>query len=198
MLRFIGKPSEIDAVAVSGGIDSMVLLDFIHNCHDVTVLHFDHGTEFGAPAKKFVEDYCDTKKIPIICGKISGTQPDGKSLEEWWRDERYKFLESFDGTVATAHHLNDAAETYLFSALHGNPKVIPYERNNVVRPLLITPKTEIESWADRHSVPFMADPSNQDINHPRNRIRKNIMPHVTAINPGFLKVVRRVGYRGLM
>jgi tRNA(Ile)-lysidine synthase len=197
MFHFIGKPSEVDAVAVSGGIDSMVLLDFINNCHDVTVLHFDHGTEFGAEARKFVEDYCESWQIPIICGRISSDR-EGRSLEEWWRDERYAFLEKFNGIVATAHHLNDVAETYLFSAIHGTPKIIPQSRNNVVRPLLATPKSAIEDWADNHSVPYLHDPSNSDTNRPRNRIRMNIMPQIEKINPGFLKVVKKIGYAGWM
>lgn len=190
-LSFIGKPHMVNAVAVSGGVDSMVLLHFLSQCHKVTVLHYNHGTAHGEEAEDFVKNYCEENNIEIQCDKITGTKPARTSLEEWWRNERYKFLCKYDGTVATAHHLNDAAETYVFNNIHGNAKVIPYSRDNIVRPLLKTKKEEILNWANEHNVPYIDDPSNNNNNHPRNRIRNIIMDEILAVNPGFLTNVRK-------
>ncbi len=112
-------------------------------------------------------------------------------MEEHWRDERYKFFDNFD-TVVTAHHLDDCIETYLFSAMHGNPKLIPLHRNNVVRPFLTTPKYEFFNWAMRKNLAFCHDTSNDDDKYMRNYVRKHIVPHAFKVNPGLDKVVKKM------
>ena len=66
MLRVLGKiPREV-VVAVSGGPDSMAILDFLSNNHNVTVAHFDHGTAFGKDCKYFVTEFCEERDIPLV------------------------------------------------------------------------------------------------------------------------------------
>lgn len=183
-------PREI-IVATSGGIDSMALLDFLSRRHSVTVAFFNHGTETSALAQIFLENYCTEKHIQIVTQRIQNEKPTHKSQEEYWRDERYAFLHSFDETVVTAHHLGDCVEQWIFSSLHGNPNVIPYANKNVVRPLLTTTKNQLREWCVRKMVPWIEDSSNTDTKYMRNYIRHELMPHALRVNPGLEKVVKK-------
>lgn len=175
-------------VAVSGGIDSMVVLDFLQRGkHNPTPVFFHHGTETSDKAHKFLKD--NLKGLWSM--KIKGTKPKDKSWEEWWREERYKFFHFFTKEVVTAHHLNDCVETWIWSCIHGVPKIIPYRNENVIRPFLLNPKKELERWADKHKVPFIEDASNFDVRFQRNRIRHNLMPEILKINAGIETVVRK-------
>lgn len=201
MIQLIrGVFKNLHGVAVSGGQDSMAALSFVRNAHKTVVAYyFDHGTVHGAEAKEFIQDFCANNAIPLVVGKLVGDKPSDLSWEEFWRIERYKFLHSFKNlNIATAHHLNDAAETYLWGCLHGNPRRIhcrqPGENGqltNIVRPFLLTPKKDLEEWCERKNVPFITDPSNADTDYTRNRIRHNIMPEALKVNPGLLAVVRK-------
>ena len=132
----------------------MAILDFLSNNHDVTAYYFDHGTEFGNESYKLVKSFCADKNIPLVSDYISSDQPKGKSLEEHWRDERYKCFHSFDQTVVTGHHLNDVIEWFLFTSLHGQGRMIPYRNKNVIRPFISTSKRFLEDWCNRKSVPL--------------------------------------------
>jgi len=95
-------------------------------------------------------------------------------------------------TIITAHHLDDAVETYLFSSFHGTSKTIPYNRKKVIRPFLLTRKSEFEAWCANKNVPYWSDASNKDLRFARNRIRHAIMPEVLRVNPGIHKVVAKM------
>ena len=111
-------PNEI-FIACSGGVDSMVALDFFKNGkRKVTAVYFDHGTSHGEEARSFVESYCLERSIPFLCKKISRLKQKKESPEEYWRKERIKYLNSLPGKVVTAHHLNDSVEWWIFSSLN--------------------------------------------------------------------------------
>jgi tRNA(Ile)-lysidine synthase TilS/MesJ len=74
--------------------------------------------------------------------------PPEKSTEEHWRDERYKFFRTFNMPVITGHNLDDVIEWFLFSSLHGQGKVMPYNNKNVIRPFISTSKRSLEDWCD--------------------------------------------------
>jgi len=183
MIKLVTKIPRKITVAVSGGVDSMALLDFTRRNHDVTAAFFHHGTENSDRAHHFVSSYCALNDIPFQTGQLSKERPKGISVEEHWRDERYEFLKKFD-TVATAHHLDDCAETWVWGSLHGTPQLIPLRRGNVIRPLLCTRKSELLSWCKRNNVPWIEDASNNDIRYMRNFIRHEMMPNVLRVNPG--------------
>ena len=66
MLRVLGKiPREV-VVAVSGGPDSMAILDFLSNNHNVTAAYFDHGPPFGKDCKHFVKDFCEEREFDLV------------------------------------------------------------------------------------------------------------------------------------
>ena len=192
MLKILNKiPREV-AVAVSGGPDSMAILDFLNNNHKVTACYFDHGTDFGKKCKRFVKNFCDSKDIPLVVGVNYSPRPPKKSLEEHWRDERYKFLHSFNMPVVTGHNLDDVIEWFLFSSLHGQGKLMPYKNQNVYRPFISTSKRSLEDWCERKDVPFMVDPGNKDRKFMRSIIRNDMMPHARKVNKGIEKTFKKL------
>ena len=195
MLRVLGKLPRKLVVAVSGGPDSMAILDFLSNNHEVTAYYFDHGTDFGIEGYKFLKEYCGTKSIPLVVDYISSSRPKGKSQEEHWRDERYKCFHAFDCPVITGHHLDDVIEWFLFSSLHGQGKIIPYKNKNVWRPFICTPKRELLDWCTRKDVPYLSDPGNENRKFMRSIIRHDIMPHAQKVNPGMEKTFKKIVQR---
>jgi tRNA(Ile)-lysidine synthase len=205
-LEILGSIPFNVGVAVSGGPDSMAILDFLlKGNRKVTAFHFNHGTEHGQEAERVVEDYCETNSIPLFIGRLSRPKTPGKSPEEFWRDERYKFLEKHTGHLAvdvhmdmyahgpiiTCHTLNDQVENWIFTSLHGNPRLIPYRRGNIIRPFILTRKEALVSWCDRKNVPYVTDPSNSDPKYMRSLIRTKIIPRALEVNPGLHKVIKK-------
>lgn len=192
MIRLQGKLPRQLYVAVSGGLDSMVALDFLRRAHHTVAVTFDHGSEYHVKASALVHDYCLKHDVSVIEGRIKDIEkPKDLSLEEYWRDERYAFFHKFDGTLVTAHHLDDVVETWLWSSCHGEGKLIPYANQNVIRPFRLTPKEELVRWADKHDVPYHEDLSNADTRFMRNYIRHNMVKHAFHVNPGLHKVLRK-------
>ena len=190
MIRLLGRvPREI-TVACSAGVDSMALLDFLRRNHEVQVAFFHHGTENSERAHEFLHAYCAREQLPLVVGHLDGTRPQEQSPEEHWRAERYEFLDRL-GPVVTAHTLDDVAETWIWSSLNGQSSLIPYRRNQVFRPLLLTRKHDLEHWAARKRVPFVHDTSNDDVQYTRNYIRHHLMPHALRVNPGLHSMLRK-------
>jgi tRNA(Ile)-lysidine synthetase-like protein len=193
MINILGNIPNKITVACSGGPDSMAILSFLssHGKRDVSVAYFNHGTLFGKGAEVFIRGYCLERELPLSIGMIGTIDRGDKSTEEHWRDERAAFLEGIEGTVVTGHNLDDVIEWYLFSTLHGQSKLIPYQRNNVIRPFLTTTKNTLEQWCDRHDVPYIVDPGNKDEKYMRSIVRHKILPEALRVNPGLEKVIRR-------
>jgi tRNA(Ile)-lysidine synthase len=188
----LGKIPASVAIACSGGTDSMAILDFVKRSNrDITVAHFDHQTPFGTKAYKFVKQYCKSHNLKLVVGELQSEKPKDESWEEYWRNERYCFFESLDMPVITAHHLDDVVEWWTFTSFHGNPMLIPYSRNQTLRPFLTTTKEEIWNWINRKDVPYLLDPGNFDEKYMRSLIRKNIIPEALKVNPGLRKVIKK-------
>ena len=178
-------------IACSGGVDSMAIVDFLSRKHDITIAHFNHGTQHGAKAMNFVAHYCADNNMSMIMGHCRSEKLKKESQEEYWRRERYDFFKDL-GPVITCHHLDDCVETYIWSSLHGTPKVIPLTRNNVIRPFLTTRKQELIYWCESHNVPWIEDESNKNSRYTRNYIRNELMPHALHVNPGLHTLVRKI------
>ena len=193
MIRVSMKLPDHVAVAVSGGPDSMAALDFLSRKKAVLALHFNHKTPNSDVAEHLVSDYCAVRNIPLAIGELQAEMPPGASREDFWRKQRYRFFDwaSQDLSVITCHHLDDVMETWLFTSLHGDPRLIPSQRGRYLRPFLATRKAVFEEWCDRKDVPYVIDPSNRDISYMRNYIRHELMPKALRINPGFPKVLRK-------
>ena len=189
-------------VACSGGVDSLAVVDFLRRKHLVCVIYIDHDTSHSSFAFRAIKDYADKHKLGMYHRHIRDKKPKSKSLEEYWRDERYKILDKFcdynglDGPpnrpIITCHHLDDAVETYVWSCMHGNGKVIPYYRgSSVIRPFLLNRKSEFINWAKKNDLHYFDDPSNSDTSFTRNHIRHNVISQIEKINPGIYKVVKK-------
>lgn len=191
MIKLLGKLPTNPVIALSGGVDSMAAADFVSRSRSVQCAFFHHGTDASDAAIKVVREFCSQRSWDLFEGYIVNRRPDDVSPEEHWRIERYAFLDNLQRDVITAHHLDDCVETYLWSMMHGTAKVIPYRRNRVVRPFLLTPKADLVAWAERNNVPWIDDTSNKDTKYMRNYVRHELMPHALHINPGLAKVVAR-------
>ena len=192
MIHITGKIPKRVAIAVSGGIDSMAVLDFLRRSRDVVVLHYNHGTPYAPKAEALVRAYCMQHKLTVVIGRCEEEMPAGVSKEAWWRDQRYKFFtEATSLPIVTAHHLDDQVENWIFTSMNGNPFLIPHTRDQFIRPFLTTEKNDFTIWCVRKDVPTIDDPTNDDTKYRRNYIRHTMMPHVLAINPGIKKTIRK-------
>jgi len=194
MIRIIGKIPPRVTVACSGGVDSIAIVNFLlEGRRKVDLAYFNHDTAHSRDAEKFVKKFAAKNKLTLTVGRVKGTKG-RRSLEEFWRDERYKFLESLGSRhIITCHHLDDVVETWLFTSFHGDPKLIPHRRGDkIYRPFLMTEKSSILNYANRKNLEWIEDPSNRMTkNIMRNHIRHNIVPQVLKVNPGIRKTIRK-------
>lgn len=197
MFKLLGKIPRKVNLAFSGGVDSLSVAHFLMKNHDVTLLHFNHGCQYSdqieADCHHRVENDLNggNDGVKMVVGRIEGECPKGQSLEDFWRRQRYKWLRSFDEPFITCHHLDDAVETWVWSSLHGNPKLIPASDDKVLRPFLLTEKTDFILYSHKNRLISVPDPYNYETHLTRNYIRANIMPHAYYVNPGLKKVIKK-------
>ncbi len=191
MIKLLTPLPKTIYVACSGGVDSMAALDFLRRKHEVTVAFFDHYTEHSMLSKHWLWEYCKSNSIPFVSGEVKNQKTSDESWEEYWRNERYAWFETLDHAVVTAHHLDDAVETWIWSSMHGQPKLPEVVRKSVARPFLSTPKKELIDWCVRKNVPWYEDTSNNDTKYMRNYVRHVAMPVVQKINPGIQKTIKK-------
>ncbi|MEO7217192.1 MAG: tRNA lysidine(34) synthetase TilS [Gemmatimonadaceae bacterium] len=179
-------------LAVSGGMDSMVLLDAGAKTLDhagLTVATFDHGT---GPAARKASRVVARHALDLGVGCVTGTAPKTGRSEAEWRAARWEFLDDvaarLDATVVTAHTLNDQVETVMIRALRGaGPRGLAglYAESPIARPLLETTRAEIATYVAGNGLPYVTDPSNSDRRHLRNRVRLDLLPALERAAPGF-------------
>lgn len=201
-------PGDRLIVAVSGGPDSMCLLDILHRLKEelsihLLVAHFDHGMRPGEDAEETetVRGIACSMGLPFETEKCSlSIKKGGGSTEEKARDARYAFLERIKerhsaNKIAVAHTLNDQAETVLMRLLRGTGPSglagIPYCREGkIIRPLLETHREDVEEYLKARGLPWVSDSSNLNTGYLRNRIRLELVPLLLKYQP---KIVRHLG-----
>tara|TARA_B100001250_G_C19803566_1_gene792241 strand:+ start:2051 stop:2653 length:603 start_codon:yes stop_codon:yes gene_type:complete len=193
MIRIINKiPSDV-VVACSAGLDSMSVVHFLQRGRrNIRLAYFNHDTTHSKNAQKFVEEYAEKQNLDLSIGRVMGVK--GKrSIEEFWRDERYNFFNQINSNfIITCHHLDDCVETWVMSSLHGKSKLIPYKRgDNIYRPFLMTTRKSFREYAIRKEVKWVEDPSNARLEYMRNHVRHAMMPHILKLNPGIRTMVRK-------
>jgi tRNA(Ile)-lysidine synthase len=194
------------AAAVSGGADSVALLELLIEARDrlgivVSVAHFNHrlrGEESDADGH-FVEELAVAKDVPFFSA-CAETLHDA-NVEARARQDRYRFFEKLVrdgcvGKVATAHTADDQAETVLARLLRGGGPaglagILPVVRDGVVvRPLLEVRRGELRAWAEARGLTWREDSSNLDRRFLRNRIRQDLLPQLERdYNPGIVNVL---------
>lgn len=185
-------------VAVSGGVDSMVLLNMLMQTkHQIAVAHCNfclRGEESNGD-NELIKLFCNENNIQFfdkIFDTNSFTKENKIGIQEAARIIRYEWFNELLANyhfnfIATAHHLNDVTETLLFnitrgtgiSGLHG----IPIRNNNIIRPLLFATKDEIIEYAKENNISFRDDSSNNKNKYSRNKIRNLVVPVLKEINP---------------
>lgn len=188
--------------AVSGGRDSMALLSFLEQlaAEKGFILHAAHYNHMLRPTadrdEDFVRLWCADRHISLACGTCdvrAWAREQGASLEDAARTLRYRFLEETADRVgaqriATAHHVQDNAETVLLHLLRGTGLrglggIAPV-RGRVVRPFLETDRRDIDAYVEENNIPYVEDESNADIAFARNRLRIEVMPLLEKLAPG--------------
>ena len=197
-------------VAVSGGVDSMVLAHLLHiSGYQIMVAHvnFNLRGEESEQDEILVQTFCQENNISFNCKKFDtksyikenklGVQEAARELRYHWFNEL--LLQKNLDYIVTAHHANDQAETILFNLARGTGlkglKGINKKENNLVRPLLFTNKIELENFAMLHKIPFRTDLSNEKNDYTRNFIRHEIIPLLIEINPSFVKNIMQFSDR---
>lgn len=187
-----GNDSTGYLLAISGGVDSMLLLDFFRRQSAIPfhVAHFDHHIrESSHEDASIVREYCDEHLLPFSFGHGEGLS-DIKNQECQARIQRWAFLnktaiEYGCSHVVTAHHLNDQIENIFLRLIRGNPHSNLLmqkfaEIDGIVRykPLLDVPKEEIVKTAKRMRVRWIEDDTNGDTSYDRNWMRQIIIPQL--------------------
>ncbi|MEO8575275.1 MAG: tRNA lysidine(34) synthetase TilS, partial [Gemmatimonadales bacterium] len=183
-------------LAVSGGLDSMVLLDaaaatYSGSRHGMVVATFDHRTgPHASRASKLVEKR--SAALGLRC--IVGTATRIGTREHEWRDERWRFLRAtasnFDGVVATAHTLDDQLETVFMRILRdAGPRGLAglFAESDIVRPFISLRRSDLANYADVRKIKYADDPSNESRAHLRNRVRHEILPAINRVRPAFAR-----------
>ncbi len=169
-------------VALSGGPDSAALAFVASRFgRSARAVHVDHGQPASAALAAAAEKIASEVGIPFE--KVSVDVPDGTSFEDQARQVRYEALQdacSPGEILLTGHSANDNAETFLLNLLRGSGLTglggIPMERGSVIRPLLEVPRSVLAALVESEGLSAMADPSNEDLAHSRNRIRQEVLP----------------------
>ncbi|HDZ40512.1 MAG TPA: tRNA lysidine(34) synthetase TilS [Bacteroidetes bacterium] len=191
-------------LAVSGGIDSVVMLDiFVNLKYNIAVAHCNfqlRGKESDGD-EKFVESLCRKKGLRFFKNRFQTAEyacEKGISIQMAARELRYKWLneirkeESFD-FVATGHNLNDSIETILINLTRGtgiNGLTGISERSAyIIRPLLFASRKMITEYAEANMLEYREDSSNIQTKYTRNKIRHRVIPFLEQINPSVLDAI---------
>lgn len=200
LLARVANPGRL-MIALSGGVDSLVLLHALQRArdrlkHELTAFHVDHALQASsAQWAEFCAERCTELGVDFRSHRVLSAPVPGQSVEAWARAVRYQALRDAmrpDDVILTAHHADDQAETFLLQALrgagpHGLRGVVPLQRFGagwLARPLLGATRREIGDYAQAQRLSWIDDPSNEDDRHTRNYLRTQIMPLLRERWPG--------------
>lgn len=186
-------------VGLSGGADSVCLLSVLNSLKaeygfSLVAAHINHGIR-GAEAQRDEENckrLCEKLNVPleILHADIPTlSKQQGIGEEECGRIVRYDFFRSLAGKrgkIATAHNLNDNAETLLLNLVRGAGSKgacgIPPVRDNIIRPLIETDRESIEKYCEENELQYVTDSTNLECEYSRNKIRIKVLPTLCEIN----------------
>ena len=202
------------AVGLSGGLDSVVLLNLLNHLRQdfdlaLSAIHVNHGiSQHAAEWERFCGTVCAGLGIPLQVERVQVLNQ-GEGVEAAARRLRYQAFASVDADfVALAHHLDDQAETLLLQLLRGagakgmaampelrsalpNPGHPDPQRPAILRPLLEVSRKEIADYASARELKWVEDDSNADSDLDRNYLRAQVMPMLAARFPGYRETFSR-------
>lgn len=195
-------------VALSGGLDSIVLLHSLRALRDagqltaqISALHVNHGLSPSAHQwQAFCEQTCEDWQLPLQTRTVE-VSPCG-SLEAAARSSRYRVFRTLlqaDDLLLMAHHLDDQIETMLFrlirgagaQGLAGIPSLRRLGSGQLLRPLLQFDRAELAEYAIAHQLAWQEDESNSDKQHDRNYLRHQVLPQIEQRWPDYRQSWRK-------
>lgn len=202
------------AVALSGGMDSMVLLDLLDRLRSefgmvLSAVHVNHGISRHAPDwAALCAAVCNARGIALRVERVSAMN-EGSGLEAAARRLRYRAFGRIEAEfIALAHQIDDQAETFLLQLLRGagakGLASMPVVRDQdsglpekagrgpvILRPLLQVRRREIEAYASARGLKWVEDESNTDCGFDRNYLRSQVLPLLEARFPGYRETLAR-------
>jgi tRNA(Ile)-lysidine synthetase-like protein len=210
-IRSLIQPNDSLLLAISGGIDSMVMLDYIFNIKEefnlkISIAHVNHQTRPSNELDLELINYTAKKlKIPFFVKNLDKTK--NQNFHDYAHKERYDFFyqlakENNIDKIVLAHNANDNSETILMrlsrgSSFDGYIGILEqnlYKGIKIIRPLLRTSKAEIIDYQKTNNIKYLEDPSNQENDYTRNRFRHQILPFFESENPKYLEKFSQFSY----
>ncbi len=200
--------------AVSGGPDSICMLDILRRIKDekqinfdIIVCHINHMIRVEATAdEQYVENYCKNYQIPFFVKRVDVkkiAEANKQGTEEAGRKVRYDFFEEIfqkeNATkIAIAHNKNDKIETIIMNVFRGSGisglrGIEPIRDNKYIRPLIETERTDIEKYCEENRLNPRIDKTNFINDVTRNKIRNIVIPYIkNEFNPNFINTLDRL------
>jgi tRNA(Ile)-lysidine synthase len=201
-------PRAAVCVGLSGGLDSVVLLDLLarhgrDTGRSVSAVHVHHGLSPNADRwAAFCARLCAARGVPLAIERVRVDRGSREGLEGAARSARYAvYAKRAEPFVALAHHLDDQAETVLLQLLRGTGlkgvaampelRALPGCAVQLYRPLIAWPRTALREHAEREGLEWIEDESNAGTLHDRNYLRHELAPLLDARFPGWRESVAR-------
>ncbi len=185
-------------LAVSGGVDSMVMIDLFHKAgFSFAIAHCNFGlrNEESEQDEAFANKIAKCYKAEIYIGHLNPAQyasEYGISIQMAARELRYNWLETIRSkngfsSIATAHHKDDSIETLLLNLIKGTGirglhGILP-KQNCIIRPLLFAFRKDIEHYAISNNIQYREDTTNRSLKYERNYLRHQVIPALETLNP---------------
>lgn len=187
-------------IAVSGGIDSVVMLDLLLKVgYDISIAHcnFKLRGDESDEDEDFVVELAKKYQVELFAKSFDTGEYARKnkcSIQEAARELRYEWFDELVkinkiDRIAVGQHLDDQVETFFINLFRGSGvkglKSIPVKRGKVIRPLMFTSRKEIEDYAKENRLEFREDSSNKSDKYLRNKIRRKLLPVLADVNPSY-------------
>lgn len=203
------KPNQRLLLALSGGLDSTVLLHLLLEAKrtipfELHAMHVHHGLSKNADSwADFCVQQCQQLQVPLHIAHVNVEKDSGLGIEGAARQSRYEalFTCQLNGSapdfIVTAHHQDDQAETLLLQLLRGAgvkglaSMAAVDKARRLLRPLLDASRKELESYAAQHGIRWCEDESNDDTHYERNFVRHEVMPILESRYPAVKSVITR-------
>lgn len=207
MINFVKKyikenklisPKSTIVIALSGGVDSMVLFHVMKSLgYNIVVAHVNHKVRLESEIEEeYIINMCKNENIPL---EIIHLEKIEKNFEAEAHEKRYDFFidvcKKYNSKyLLTAHHADDNIETIFINLMSGSnlygyggiSKKLSIDGINIVRPLLLIPKDEIKAYALKNNITYFEDYTNQSDDYTRNRIRHHVIPILKKECPNIL------------
>ncbi len=193
-------------LTVSGGVDSMVMLDlFVKGGYNVGIAHCNFQLR-GAESDEdevLVSDVAANLGVEIYNKRFdtaAEVDSTGDSMEMVARRQRYEWFEELSrehgyNHIAVAHHIDDSIETFFINIFRGTGLKgltgITTQRGQIIRPMMFAQRKDILEYAVSKKIPFREDSSNKSTKYLRNKIRLGLIPRIKEINPKFSSLMRQ-------